>query len=201
MPNQDNPIFHTARRWWIFFLFGGVFVFGGLWVFMHSGEALFRIDELLRYIILTLGIGQLILSVLFPKNKVESWWHRILGVLEVGLGVYLILMPGRSVFFVAILISFWLFVRGLFLIGYAFRFRQVHFGPWFLTLIGGLIIILMTYFTVQNPWEETVTRLFWVALNMLLAGLFHMMLGLKLRALNKRRKQEERQSKPVTGAG
>lgn len=198
MASFDNPIYRTAHRWGIYLVFGSVFLFAGVWVFLHADDQLFEIDALLRYVILALGTGQLILSVLISRSSAETWWNRIIGLLEIVLGVYLILAPGRSVFFAALLVGLWLLVRGLFLIGYAFRFRQVDYGPWFWTMVGGITMVVLTYFIVQNPLEESVTYLFWVALNMVLAGLFHILLSFKLRALNQRRKRDVKQTAAAT---
>jgi uncharacterized membrane protein HdeD (DUF308 family) len=199
MSALDNPIYRTARRWVLFLAAGSVFLFAGIWVFLHADDKLFEIDALLRYIILVLGVGQLILSVLISKSSAETWWNRIVGLLEIVLGVYLILAPGRSVFFAALLIGFWLLVRGLFLIGYAYRFRQVNYSPWFWTMIGGIVMLVLSYFIVQNPLKESVTYLFWVALNMILAGLFHILLSFKLRALHRMHKREVKQAAEATG--
>ena len=192
MPQFEHPLYFTARRWWIFLLFGGVFLVAGIWVFLNAQDELFRIDTILRYVVLGLGVAQWIASILFQKDAPEKWWNRIVGSLEVVLGIYLIVAPGRSVFFVAILVAIWLLLRGIFLIGYAFQFRKIDHQQWFWTLIGGGIMVLLTYFIVRNPLEEDVSALFWIALNMVLGGFFHVLLSFKFRSINQNQRKEER---------
>ncbi len=192
MIDFSHPIYYVARRWWIFLLFGVLFLAGGIWVFLHAEDRLLRIDTLLRYIILGLGAAQLILSLVFQRENTSAWWSRIVGLLEIGMGLYLILVPGRSVYVLAAIIALWLLVRGLFLIEFAFQFRKVAPKNWFWTLVGGAVMVLLTLFIIRNPLEEEVTAFFWVALNMVLAGFFHILLSFKLQYLNRRRRRAEK---------
>jgi uncharacterized membrane protein HdeD (DUF308 family) len=192
MTDFSHPIYYVARRWWIFLLFGVLFLAGGIWVFLHAEDRLMRIDTLLRYIILGLGAAQLLLSLLFQRENTSAWWSRIVGLLEIGIGLYLILVPGKSVYVLAAIIALWLLVRGLFLIEFAFQFRKVAPKNWFWTLVGGAVMVLLTLFIIRNPLEEEVTAFFWVALNMVLAGIFHILLSFKLQYLNRRRRRAEK---------
>lgn len=178
----STDLLGSSGKWWAYLLMGALMLFAGVWLFSVHEDSLLSIDRALSYLILAMGIWQIITVYTGPDEEPYGWWKFIIGAVEIILGVIVLLQPGISFRILMLFLGLWLLFRGLFLLVFSFRLKRLGGEPWLWLLVGGIVVGVLGVCVVLNP-TEVFTRYFWLALGALAAGVVHVMLGWQLKRI------------------
>ena len=113
------------------------------------------------------GVGQL-LDAFHHKGWGSMLWHVLIGVLYIGAGILMIVMPVESAFWLTLFLAIMLIVVGVSRIIMSFQMRGLG-GVWIGVLLSGILSIvlgILIYGTVTPPTTEALAtpegQLAWV---------------------------------------
>lgn len=172
----------SSGKWWAYILMGALLLFTGIWLFSIPEDTLLSIDRNLSYLILVMGIWQIITVYTGPDEEPYGWWKFIIGAVEIVLGVIVLLQPGISFHLLMVFLGFWLLFRGLFLLAFSFRLKRLGGQPWLWLVVGGMLAGILGVCVILNP-TEVLTRYFWLAVGALVTGVVHILLGWQLKRI------------------
>ncbi len=182
----SEKLLGSINKWWYYLLLGLLFLGAGIWIlFFAPQQELSGLDRWLSVLILISGVFEMIMAAYRKDTEARWWWKMIIGGLEAIFGVVMLLVPGASFRLLTGIIAAWTILRGAFLITFSFRLLRVGDQPWLRVLIGGILVVLLAFFVFVNPWSESVTAYFWVAVSLIASGTFHVLLSFDLRWLKK----------------
>lgn len=111
------------------------------------------------------------------------WWIFLLrGIFALILGALAIMWPGATFTTLIVFFGAYLFIAGLFAIIGAFAARKTT-ENWGLFLLSGLAGIILGILTLYNPFATGAALIYLVAFWALLAGIFEIIIAIRLRAL------------------
>ena len=181
-PITSDKLQGSIQYWWTYLLLGLFFIGVGIWLFFDPVEQLSSFHRLLAVFVILSGFYQVVIGAWRHDTEERWWWKMIIGGLEFFLGLAALFFPGFSSVLLGAVVAGWMLLRGAFLITFAFRLRKLEAQPWFWLLAGGILTILLSAFVFFNP-SESLSIFFWIALNLLVTGLFHVLLSFDLRSL------------------
>jgi len=190
----SEKLLGSINKWWYYLILGLLFLSTGLWILFYAPQReLVGLDRWLAMLILLTGIFEMVMAAYRKDAESRWWWKMIIGGLEAIFGVIMLLVPGASLRLLMFFLGGWMLLRGAFLITFSFRLMRVGDQPWLRVLIGGIVVVLLAFFVFSNPWAESVTPYFWVAVSLLASGLFHILLSFDLLGLKKEINRMEKQ--------
>jgi uncharacterized membrane protein HdeD (DUF308 family) len=184
-----SELLGSAGKWWAYLLLGAVLIAAGVWMFAYHEDTLLSINRVLCYLLLGLGVWQIITVYIGHDREPNAWWKFIVGAVEIIIGSSILVIPGLPLHIVMLLLGGWLFFRGLFLLYFSFRLNGLDGQSWIWLLAGGILVCLLGVCVLLDPTEK-LTRYFWTALGALVAGAYHLMLAFQLRNIARLAKKQ-----------
>ncbi len=182
----SDKLLGSISKWWYYLLLGLLFIGTGVWILFYAPQReLSGLDRWLSILILLSGVFEMFMASYRKDTEARWWWKMIIGGLEAIVGVVMLLVPGASFRLLSGIIAAWMILRGAFLVTFSFRLMRVGEQPWLRVLIGGVLVVLLAFFVFSNPWSESVTAYFWVAVSLIASGIFHVLLSFDLHRLKK----------------
>lgn len=137
---------YAGGSWWLFVVVSVVLVLFGLVTLFYPGLTLAGLVGVFAVVFVVYGLVELF-EGFSAVSKRNNWWlSLVVGILSVGLGVYLAKHPGVSVATFAILVGWTLLLRGVAdaLVGmfYSPDGHQLH---WYITGVLGIVAGIITW--------------------------------------------------------
>lgn len=155
--------------WWMFVLQGVLTVVFGVVALFMPGITLVTLVYLFAVYILALGVV-LFLRGLFRIKKEASWWFlALMGLVSVGIGLYLIMYPQVAIGTFLGILGVVLLVRGIFDLFLAAYFVKTTDGR-ILWIISGVVGIIAAVVLWRYPVETGVAFIWVLGLYALIAG-------------------------------
>lgn len=152
----------------------------GVFVLVWPQLTVVTFVTLLSLWLLVSGVTAIVGSLL-NRNTVAHWFLRlIVGLVQVGVGAYLVQRPGVTLLTIVTLIAIALVVEGVVdIIGALFSGES--FGDKLLSVIGGVLAIIIAVFIWRYPLHGTLAFLWLIGIYSLVAGSFMLAAGAQLR--------------------
>lgn len=100
-------------------------IVGGIAILVWPARGLLVLAEVVAAYIVVKGVFNLVVSI-GSRHAVNYWWLLALaGIVEIGIGLWLMRRPGATLYLVIILTGAWLVVRGVLEIVLAFEIRKL----------------------------------------------------------------------------
>ncbi|GHJ50068.1 hypothetical protein Cs7R123_74100 [Catellatospora sp. TT07R-123] len=131
----------TKVPWWLFLITGVCWIIISWWVLAFNSRSIVAIATLTGIVVLVAAVAELFQAFYAPGWR---WLHAILGVLFLVTGFICWINPGRTVFWLAAFIGWYLLFKGAADIVLAFMTRREH-DAWWLGLIVGIIEIILGF--------------------------------------------------------
>jgi|GEM_PF-1116211 len=179
-----SELLGSAGKWWAYLILGAVLLTAGVWMFAYHEDTLLAINRMLCYLLLGLGVWQIITVYTGPDREPNAWWKFLVGAVEIIIGSSILVIPGLPLHIAMLLLGGWLFFRGLFLLYFSFRLNALDGQSWIWLLAGGILVCILGICVVLDPTEKF-TRYFWTALGAIVAGMYHLMLAFQLRGITR----------------
>ena len=169
------------KNWWLLFIKGLILALLGLYTVFNtetSAEGLilfFGITALLS------GAGEIFTAL---SNRDQNEWGALLseGVLDVLIGIILLSKP-EAANLLPILIGIWILFSGISLLSRSLALRREGGEDWTNWLIFSIVIIIVGFLVVTNPFGAYQTLMLFLGVSLILLGAVVMFIAWKLRGL------------------
>lgn len=179
MSNQSVTKSKNANLW-LALIKGILMIVFGVWLLQSPNENLQKLSMIFGLLILAGGLLEI--SLAFNNRKTNSKWEWTLvsGVFDILLGAFLMANPDFILLLITLLISLWLFFRGVLLLRTALSHKKANNKNYIYPLIFGILLIIIAVIFVWHPEVFGITLAFWTALAFISVGIFRIFLVFKI---------------------
>jgi uncharacterized membrane protein HdeD (DUF308 family) len=176
----DDPEVRTrmARLWWLTLIMGILWVLISLVVLSFSPTSVAAIGYLMGFVLLVAGLTELAEAVVVAGWR---WVHAVLAVLFLIVGVAALLEPFQTFGILALLIGWYLVIRGTFEVVFSLVTRR-DLPLWGLLLAAGIIEIGIGVWAIGSPARSAWLLILWVGIAAMMRGITEIVLGIHLHA-------------------
>jgi uncharacterized membrane protein HdeD (DUF308 family) len=169
-----------SRGWWWFLVTGIAWVFVGMFVLQFDIDSVFTISLIVAFVMFFAGINEV-----FDVVTMEGWkWlHALLAVLFVLGGIWALAYPAQTFGTLALLIGWFLLIKGTFDFVAALFSRDADF--WWLLLIVGILEILIALWAIGYPGRSAYLLVLWIGIGALMRGFSEIVLAFQVRSLGR----------------
>ena len=176
----------VIKNWWVFAVLGLLFIALGIYVFNQPAKTFLTLSVFFAASILVSGIFQLWFAYT-NRDEIEGWgWQLALAIMEVIIGIILFSNIGLTVVILPLYVGFWLLFRAFALVGFSFELKSFGIEKWWLYLIFGILLGLFSWCIILNPAFGGLTIVSWVGIALIMAGIAHVFIALKMKQVKKK---------------
>lgn len=169
-----------SRAWWIFLVTGLLWIFVSLLVLQFDQTSVNTITFLVGFVLILASIEEIFHAIVLPGWR---WLHGVLGLVFLGGAVAAFTYPEWTFGALAILISWFLLIRGTFEVVAALSNRDVEL--WWLELVLGIAMILVAFWAIGYPGRSGYLLVLWVGLGALFRGIAQIVMAFQVKKLGK----------------
>lgn len=169
----------TARTlpWWLYLVTGAAWIVVSWLVLGFNSRSVVAIATLAGLIILAAALTEFLLLAYAPGWK---WLHAILGVLFVITGIFCLINPGRTFFWLAAFVGWYLLFKGIADITLAFLTKKEN-EAWWLGLVVGIIEVLLGFWAAGRFNRSAYALVVLVAAIALARGITDIIMAFRVR--------------------
>jgi len=187
--NYMNTILETistdVKNWWWFIIRGLLLIVAGIAIFYRPAEGYAGLSILFSLVIIGSGLSQIFFSVA-NNNVLKGWgWTLASGILDVVIGFYLLIFPIVTMATLPYILGFWLMFGSFYLMGVSFDLKNMGVKDWGWLLFGGIAALVCAFLVIYYPAAGAISIVTWSGTAFILAGIFNVVLALKLRSIKK----------------
>lgn len=167
----------VSRLWWVLLVIGIAWIVISFVVLAFDPTSAALIGVMTGVVLIAAGISELV-----AIGVVESWkWlHGLLGALFVVTGVLALLEPFQTFGVLALLIGWYLLIKGTFSVVLSIMAR--HEMPlWGLLLATGILELLIGLWALGYPGRSAWLLVLWVGIGALMRGISEIIMAFQLR--------------------
>jgi uncharacterized membrane protein HdeD (DUF308 family) len=147
-------------------------------MFTAPGRSYMALSLLFGAIILVAGVAELIHA--YGNRHDSGWgWRLFAGIIDLILGIILVSNIEVSMRVLPFVMGIWFLFRAVSLFTFATVVR-----PSLWVIIGGILTTLFALLVMFNPVFGAMTIVVWTAIAFIIAGIFNLVLGFRLKATN-----------------
>ncbi|WP_051365984.1 HdeD family acid-resistance protein [Hamadaea tsunoensis] len=165
--------------WWLFLITGPCWIIASWFVLGFDSRSVVSIAVLAGAVILVAAVAELVQAFIAPGWK---WLHAILGVLFLFTGIFAWVNPGRTVFWLAAFIGWYLLFKGVADIILAFLTKSEN-DAWWLGLVIGIFEVLLGFWAAGRFGRSLYTLVVLVAAICLARGITDIIMAFRVRKL------------------
>ena len=163
--------------WWVFLLLGVGWVIVSLVVLAFDPTSAAAIGWMTAAVLLVAGLDELFTAAAASEWR---WLHAVLGVLLLALGIAALLDPFQTFGVLALLVGWYLVLKGT--VDIIISIAARHEIPlWGLLLAAGVIQVLIGVWAVGYPGRSAWLLILWVGVGALMRGITEIVLAFQLR--------------------
>ena len=167
----------VRRLWWLYLVTGILWSLWGLMILSLRPSSIASVAILAGVSFILGGIGQFFLA-----RRVEEWrWlFYVGGVLAILAGIMTFVWPGKTLLVLAVFVSWYLVVSGIFTVVGAFVGPK--YSGWWLGIILGVVEFLLGAWAIASPTRQLLLLINLVGFYMLFYGISEIFAGFALRS-------------------
>ena len=139
------------RLRWTLYITGAILILLGLWSLRYPVEALLSLAFFLGLGFCVSGVNYIVPCLFRGNGEVYPWWFIIFGILDLMIGAVMLGRIGLTAFMLPLFVAAWLVFAGVARILTSFRLKALGLSRWWLTLLNGVIIILLSCLMTASP--------------------------------------------------
>jgi uncharacterized membrane protein HdeD (DUF308 family) len=163
--------------WWVYLVTGAAWIIVSWLVLGFDSSSVVAIATLAGLVILAAALTEFLMVIYAPGWK---WLHAILGVLFVITGIFCLINPGRTFFWLAAFIGWYLLFKGAADIMLAFLTKREN-EAWWLGLIVGIFEVLLGFWAAGRVDRSAYTLVVLVAAIALARGITDIIMAFRVR--------------------
>lgn len=176
-----NAIKQSLKNWWVFVLFGVLFIITGFVVMFNPEKSFIALTILFVALILADGITSLFYTITNWKYLDGRGWYLSGSVLSVVIGILLVSNMQAAELTLAFLVGFWLLFRSFFIIASSLQLKDYGFMNWGWMMVSGVLMMIFSFILLFNPVAGAGFAVAMAAVSFLFAGVGYIVLGLNIR--------------------
>ncbi len=173
----------SISHWYIIFLIGIIYLGLGLMVMLRPEASLIALDTLLGICFLIAGGIEIVFSIT-NRREIHHWgWPLVLGIVTILIGVLFLSNPQFSILLITLTLGFLVLFRSIAAVTFSLELKQ--YGARFWSVLMGIAIlgIFFAFTLLMSHMLGSDRVVLWTWLALLSAGLYNMVLSLRLRKL------------------
>jgi uncharacterized membrane protein HdeD (DUF308 family) len=163
--------------WWVYLVTGAAWIIVSWLVLGFNSSSVVAIATLAGLVILAAALTEFLMVIYAPGWK---WLHAILGVLFVVTGIFCLINPGRTFFWLAAFVGWYLLFKGAADIMLAFLTKREN-EAWWLGLIVGIVEVLLGFWAAGRFDRSAYTLVVLVAAIALARGITDIIMAFRVR--------------------
>lgn len=167
-----------ARNWWAIALRGVIAILYGIIALLWPGVTALSLALLLAVYLVADGVLTIVAGIRAGQRHERWGWLLLEGVVDIGVGLLALFMPGAALLALVWLVAVWAIVTGIAELVAAWRLQTSH-GNWLLAIAGILSILLGIGMAVM-PIAGAVALAFWTGAYALAFGITLLVLAARL---------------------
>ena len=186
---SDSGLYHSRVRddirdytgpWWLWIIFGIAWIWLSLLVLQFDLDSIYAIGLLFAIVMIVAGVEEVFAVFVLPGWK---WLHALMAVLFLFAGVWALAYPGQTFGTLALLVGWFLLIKGTFDIIVAIASHGTEL--WWLTLIVGMLEIGLAFWATAYPGRSATLLILWVGISALMRGITSIVLAFQMRSLRR----------------
>lgn len=166
-----------TKSWWLFLITGVAWVFISFVVLSLDAASVATIGYLMGFVLIAAGVSEF-MAIGFARSW--KWVHAVLGVLFVATGILALMRPFQTFGIMALLIGWYLLVKGTFDVIVSLMERE-ELHLWGLLLASGIIEIAIGIWAIGYPGRSAWLLVLWVGIGAVIRGITEIVFAFKLR--------------------
>jgi uncharacterized membrane protein HdeD (DUF308 family) len=163
--------------WWLYLVTGAAWIVVSWLVLGFNSRSVVAIATLAGLIILAAALTEFLLVAYAPSWK---WLHAVLGVLFVVTGIFCLINPGRTFFWLAAFVGWYLLFKGIADITLAFLTKKEN-EAWWLGLVVGIVEVLLGFWAAGRFNRSAYALVVLVAAIALARGITDIIMAFRVR--------------------
>jgi len=178
MSYQDVDVRGVPKHAWILWLVLGLFsTLIGIWLILSPEVAVGTLALLLAIALFMSGISELVTA----GDRFKPWFGYVLGAVFLIAGLIVLLRPGKSLWFLAIVVGISIIVTGLGQIFLALADREA-IRHWGLLLVIGLVGVVVGIMAIVWPGITVLVLALLIGIRLIIFGIMQIAISLQLRS-------------------
>lgn len=170
----------VTAKWWLFLILGIAWIWFGFFILEFDLDSILTISYLMGFLFIASAVSEAFLAFSMPGWR---WVHALLAVVFLLGAAWAFVYPDQTFATLAILIGWFLLIRGTFDVVAALTNRDAEL--WWLTLLVGIAEILIAFWAVGYPGRSAWLLIVWVGIGALMRGITDIVLAFQIRHLHK----------------
>ncbi|PSL45466.1 uncharacterized membrane protein HdeD (DUF308 family) [Chitinophaga niastensis] len=146
-----SAIRNNVKYWWLYLLNGIIFLIAGCIVFANPFSSYVLLSIFFSVTLFVTGIFEIAFAVSNRSGTYGWGWALVSGIIDVVIGFILILYPAVSMAVIPLFLAFWFMFKGISLIGFSIQLQTDKIPGWGWLLVGGIGLIIIAIFILDNP--------------------------------------------------
>ena len=174
-------VYALAKNWWMLLLRGVAAIIFGVLAFAWPGMTLLTLIMFYGAFALFDGV-MAIIAAITGGAAASRWWLAAVGLLGIGTGLLMFMMPGLTALVLLYFIAGWAIATGALQIIGAIRLRKEIDGEWYL-ILGGALSVLFGVGVMMAPGAGALALLWVIGIYAVIMGVTLIGLAFRLKTL------------------
>lgn len=184
---MPTPLLKTiksaVKHWYLPLIVGILFVCVGIYTFTSPLETYLTLAILFSISYIFSGLSDIFFAI-SNRDELDNWgWALAMGIVTLLVGILLFIHPEITLVTLPFMVGFVMLFRSVSGIGFALDMKNYGGSSWGVLLALGILGTLFSFFLLFNPLAAGMTLVACTGLVLLIIGVFHVFLALKLRKL------------------
>lgn len=178
-----SEIRRNIKNWWILIVVGILFIGIGILVFAKPLASYVTLSVFFALGMLISGISQLWFAFA-NRKQIQGWgWQLTLGIMETVFGIVLIFKINITMSVLPFYVGFWLLFKSFALTAFSLEMKSLKILNWGYYLAFGILLGLLAWFIITNPLFGGLTIVSWTGMALIVAGIVHILLSIRLKKI------------------
>ena len=155
-------------------ILSSVFAVMGLFLILNPQISEKIMGIIIGVIFIVYGLSRVIGYIFSAGLKEESVFDFIAGLLNAGIGMFIIMYHGAVLKTAAVIVAVTVCFEGIMRIMTAFDLKKAGYSKWQREMIAGTAAILLSLFVIFNPFKAVMAVYISFGIALLILGIFHM---------------------------
>ncbi len=174
----------AVKNWWVSLVLGILLIAVGILILCMPAESYVTMSIMFSVFLFVAGIMEIVFAASNRKILTGWGWYLASGILDLLIGIALISIPALPMVMIPMLVIFWLMYKGFSAIGFSIDLSHYKVKGWGWLLTFGILLTLLSIAMLFEPVTAAITVVYLASFAFMLAGIFRVVLGFKLKSLH-----------------
>lgn len=181
--NFLKQVRESIKHWYVPIIIGIVFIITAFFTFTKPVASYATLAFIFSISFLFSGIMETFFAIA-NKDEIDNWgWTLVFGIVNIAIGVLLLKNPLLTWETLALYAGFVVLFRSVMSIGWAIDMKNYGVSDWGGMLAVGILGLLFSFILLMDPIFAGLTVVIWTGIAFMMAGIFSLYLGFRLKNL------------------